>query len=144
MGGGLAAWFALALLVAASLTEMDRGRVAAGLRWGAARGGAVLLTFVYVCAAWVFFRASTFDSARQIFAQLATLSTDAVNLTPPILLALALGATLHFFPTPTLDWLRRSFVRLPAPARAVVLVAAALVLRSLARPTVVPFIYFQF
>jgi len=105
---------------------------------------AVLLVFHYVCLAWIFFRAESFDRALEMLRQLADRSTDHANLVPTVTCALVVGFACHFFAEGSFGWLRRRFVTLPTPLRGAVLVAVAMVLRQLANHDIVPFIYFQF
>ena len=63
---------------------------------------------------------------------------------PTIQLALLASALAHFFAPRTFAWWRDRFVAAPAMLQGAVLAAAALVLRELAVPHIVPFIYFQF
>jgi len=105
---------------------------------------ATAATFHYVCFAWVFFRATSFTNARGLLAQIAGRTTDRANLHGAFLAALALGFASLCAPLRLWDLARSRFVALPPWARAAVLTGAALGLRELARPAVVPFIYFQF
>ncbi len=110
---------------------------------GAAALGTVL-TFHAVVAAWVFFRAPDFATARAVFAQLGTLGADVANVPRSFGVALVVAAAAHAVPS---AWERRateSFVRAPWWLRAAVLVGAGAAVRTLARPAAVPFIYFQF
>ncbi|HEY0191349.1 MAG TPA: MBOAT family O-acyltransferase [Kofleriaceae bacterium] len=108
------------------------------------RAVAVILTFQYVCLAWIFFRAPTFDAALAVLRQIATLETDHANLVPIVCVSLVAGFVSHFFADGSFHWLRRRFVALPAWAQGAVLAAVALVLRELGHTKIVPFIYFQF
>jgi alginate O-acetyltransferase complex protein AlgI len=108
------------------------------------RALAVVLVFNYVCLAWVFFRASSFDTALDVLRQIAAAELDHANLVPIVTAALAVGFLCHFFPDGSFRWLRDRFCALPAPVQGLVLAAAALVLRELAHTKIVPFIYFQF
>jgi hypothetical protein len=117
----------------------------------ARRALAVLLVFHYVCLAWVFFRASavddhtsSFDNALAVLRRIASFELDHANLVPIVTTALAVGFMCHFFAEGTFRWLRERFVALPAWAQGAVLAGAALVLRELAQPKLVKFIYFQF
>jgi len=105
---------------------------------------AVLLVFAYVCFAWVFFRASSFDNALAMLRQIALLETDHANLVPMVTVALAAGFATHFFADGSYRWLRARFVALPSFGQAILLAGAALLLRELAHTKIVPFIYFQF
>jgi alginate O-acetyltransferase complex protein AlgI len=122
----------------------DRHQALAWSGWALRRGAAAVLTFHYVCAAWVFFRAQSFEAALAVFRQLGTLELDHPNLVPSILVALVAALAAHVFPDGTFGWLRRRFIALPPMGQGIVVAAAVLLLRELARPDVVPFIYFQF
>jgi len=108
------------------------------------RQTSVLLVFAYVCLAWIFFRASSFDNALVILRQIALLEGDRANLVPMVTVALAAGFATHFFADGSYRWLRARFVGLPAYAQGALLAGVALILRELAHTKIVPFIYFQF
>jgi D-alanyl-lipoteichoic acid acyltransferase DltB (MBOAT superfamily) len=126
-------------LVAARALGLDAATTS-----GWRRAVATLATFHYVCLAWVFFRATSFANARELLAQIAEHTTDAGNLHRSFVAAMALGVGSLCVPLRAWELARARFVALPPWARAAVLTAAALGLREVARPTVVPFIYFQF
>ena len=145
------AWlpFALVSLIAAwaaDVAEVNPSRDGAlrWLGWAARRAIAVVLVFHYVCLAWVFFRAQTFDGALAVLARLGAGETDHPNLIAPIQLALVVAAGAHFFAPRTLAWWRARFVSAPTWAQGLVLAGCAEALRGLAVPHIVPFIYFQF
>ncbi len=126
----------------------QRRREAAGrrplLRGPAGRAVAVVLTFHYVCFAWIFFRATTFDGALAMLEGLAVGSTGAANLSGPLLLTLLAGLGTHAVPRRVYDRVVQSFATLPSLAQALAVVAVGLALREMASVDVVPFIYFQF
>ncbi len=103
-----------------------------------------LLTFHFVCAAWIFFRADDFSRARLVFDRLFSLTSYAPNLPFPVLAVLAVGLGSHYVPEGWYQTARRGFIRLPAPAQAIALFGAALTLRHMASADAVPFVYFQF
>jgi alginate O-acetyltransferase complex protein AlgI len=125
---------------------LDRGldrwevRLVAVLR----RTVAVVLVFHYVCLAWVFFRATSFDSALAVLRQISEGSTDHANLGTLVTTSLAVGFLCHFFADGSFRWLKHRFVDLPWWVKGTLLAAIALVLRELAHHEIVPFIYFQF
>jgi hypothetical protein len=133
-----------ALGIAADVVERGwpvlRARLASYVR----RALAVALVFQYVCLAWIFFRAASFDDALAVLRQIATLETDHANLVPIVTLALVVGFACHLFADGSFAWLRQRFVALPAWAQGAALAGAALVLRELGHAKLVPFIYFQF
>ncbi|WP_433931384.1 MBOAT family protein [Sorangium cellulosum] len=104
----------------------------------------VLLTFHYVCFAWIFFRVPTFSQAVLILRQIGTLTTFHPNL-PPVLVAL-LGAALlsHYVPERLYERARASFIAAPAPLQGALLFLVAVGLHEAASATAVPFVYFQF
>ena len=108
------------------------------------RALATFLTFHYVCLAWVFFRATSFDNALAILRRLAGAETDHANLVPIVTCALTVGFLCHFFGDGSFRWLRDRFAALPPWAQGTLLAAAALILRELSHTKIVPFIYFQF
>lgn len=147
--GDTALWVpavALALAAAVTASALDAGHVLTrgAVIAGAARAGATALVWLYVLVAWVFFRATSFDNALAVFRSLGAFELDHANVTPLVTLALAASAAGHLFPDRTFCWLRDRFLSLSAPRQGVLLAASALVLRELANPRIVPFIYFQF
>jgi alginate O-acetyltransferase complex protein AlgI len=104
----------------------------------------VILTFHWVCLAWVFFRAPDFGRAWAVLGRLTTFSTQHDNLPPLLLALLAVGLVTHFIPRPSYVRLREAFSALPSPAQGVALFAVAIALHEAASAQAVPFIYFQF
>jgi D-alanyl-lipoteichoic acid acyltransferase DltB (MBOAT superfamily) len=142
-------WIPLAVLtwglaIAADIVERGGKHLEARAVAVARRAAAVFLVFNYVCLAWIFFRAESFDHALALLRRLGALELDHANLVPLLTTALAVGFLCHFFADGSFRWLRERFVSLPAWAQGIVLAAAALVLRELGHAKVVPFIYFQF
>jgi D-alanyl-lipoteichoic acid acyltransferase DltB (MBOAT superfamily) len=137
------AW-AIALVADAIEARPD---AAAARRWlitSAKRSVAIVLTFTYVCLAWIFFRAPSFAKAEAVLEQIATLSTDTGSLLPQVPIVLGVAAMAHFFAPRTFAWMRDGFVRIAPWWKALVLVAAALCLSVLAASKAQAFIYFQF
>jgi hypothetical protein len=98
----------------------------------------------YVCVAWVFFRATSFAHAREVFAQILRGTRDVANVPRAFALAAVVAALGHAVPFAWEARVRDLFVRAPWWLRAAWLVALAAAVRHLARPAAVPFIYFQF
>jgi D-alanyl-lipoteichoic acid acyltransferase DltB (MBOAT superfamily) len=137
------AWAADALEIGPDGVSLSRW-----MGWAVRRALSVILVFHYVCLAWIFFRAQTFDGALAVLEQLALLEldpfSDIPNIIPSIQLALAAAALSHLYAPRTLAWWRDRFVTAPAVIQGAALAAAAVALRELAVPHIVPFIYFQF
>lgn len=103
-----------------------------------------VLTFHYVCLAWIFFRAEGFARARMLIHQIFAGGFRVTNLSRTVVLVMALGFVTHLLPEDWFTRLRRAFVALPAPAQGGLLFLVALVLKKVATTQVVPFVYFQF
>jgi alginate O-acetyltransferase complex protein AlgI len=103
-----------------------------------------VLTFHYVCLAWVFFRAASFPQALLVLKQLVRGGAHVTNLSRGVLLCLVAGFVTHLLPENAHLKLRDAFIRLPAVAQGGLLFVVALVLREVASSAVVPFVYFQF
>jgi hypothetical protein len=103
-----------------------------------------MITFHYVCLAWIFFRARTFTEARLVLRQITTLTTFHPNLPPIVLAVLGVGLVSHYVPRALYERLKAGFIALPAPAQGALLFAAALLLHEAASTAAVPFVYFQF
>jgi alginate O-acetyltransferase complex protein AlgI len=104
----------------------------------------VVLTFHYVCFAWIFFRATTFQQAVLVLKQIATLTTFRPNLPPLLLALLGVGIASHYVPHALYARARKGFIDLPAPAQGAVLFLVAVTLHEAASTAAVPFVYFQF
>jgi len=103
-----------------------------------------VLTFHYVCLAWIFFRAEGFSRARMMIKQIVRGPIHVTNLSRGVMIVILLGFVTHLLPKKLHDRMRETFVALPAPAQGAMLFAVALVLREVATTQVVPFVYFQF
>jgi D-alanyl-lipoteichoic acid acyltransferase DltB (MBOAT superfamily) len=133
-----------ALALAADVIEAGTHALGRRALAMARRALAATLVFHYVCFAWIFFRAPSFDGALAVLRQIAAGETDHANVGPIVTTALLVGFACHYFAEGSFAWLRDRFLALPAYGQGAVLAAAALVLRELSHPKLVPFIYFQF
>lgn len=123
-------------------------------RFGVPKGGwrvvlGFIVTFFSVMLARIFFRAESMAIAADVFAGLL-FDLDqpgiwaAPNLTPRVLIVMALATALHFGPTKLFDQFSLAFQSLPVPARAAALLAITLVIKKVADFEVQTYIYFQF
>ncbi|MBL8718951.1 MAG: MBOAT family protein [Myxococcales bacterium] len=138
-------WGALhgAALAATRLWQRRRGAPSGdGPLW--VELGKGVLTFHYVCLAWIFFRAEGFARARMMLHQIFRGGLHAGNLPRAVLVVMALGFVTHLIPEGAFTRIRRGFVALPAPAQGALLFAVALLLRKVGSAQVVPFVYMQF
>ena len=109
------------------------------------RWRARILTFHFVCFAWIFFRADSFGAAWDMIEGLVTGWGESSPLvTSGVLLAIAVGIGSQYLPARIPRLVMARFSRLPVLGQATVL-ALALMLTSVLGPEgVAPFIYFQF
>jgi D-alanyl-lipoteichoic acid acyltransferase DltB (MBOAT superfamily) len=116
------------------------GPASAWHRWRAR-----LLTFHFICLAWIFFRADSFGAAWDMIEGLLTGWGEASPLvTSGVLLAIAAGIASQYLPPRIPRLVMARFSRLPVLGQATVL-AFGLMLTSVMGPEgVAPFIYFQF
>ncbi|MEZ4312615.1 MAG: hypothetical protein R3F14_31700 [Polyangiaceae bacterium] len=110
----------------------------------AMRALGVFFTFHYVCLAWIFFRATSFQKAVQVLKQIAQGTTFHPNLPPIVLAVLALGFVAHFWPDEAFEKMKRGFTALPAVGQGAALFLVAVILHEAASTQAIPFIYFQF
>jgi D-alanyl-lipoteichoic acid acyltransferase DltB (MBOAT superfamily) len=132
-------------LVAVRLWEKARKRLGLArveAQWP--RMLAALLTFHFVCFAWIFFRAESFNAAVAVLKQLAALSLDTANLAAPVIGIMALGYAAHFLPDRLWHSSQTLFARMPALAQAGLLFALGVGLYFVASSDFVPFIYSRF
>jgi D-alanyl-lipoteichoic acid acyltransferase DltB (MBOAT superfamily) len=104
----------------------------------------ILITFHFVCFAWVFFRAETVGQAVSVLYQLSGLTMSASNLAWPVVLVMIVGFLAHWTPDRVWDRAKYEFARLPAFGQACILFALAVGLYFVASADVVPFIYSRF
>lgn len=108
------------------------------------RGVGVWFTFHFVCAAWVFFRASSFEQAAAMFVRFSEGSTHVANLPWEVVTVLGVGLVSHWLPERWFDRAVRTFADLPAPLQGLALGYMALILQGMLSADTVPFVYFQF
>ncbi|MDR1225832.1 MAG: MBOAT family protein [Prevotellaceae bacterium] len=109
----------------------------------------VLITFHFVCLAWIFFRASSMAAALEIIGRIC--SEFYVRFIPEILLGyktvfllMAAAFTIHFLPLRFKSWYRHKFVELPVVLKLLIIVFAVIIMYQASSAELQPFIYFQF
>ncbi|MBX3575633.1 MAG: MBOAT family protein [Rhizobiaceae bacterium] len=105
---------------------------------------AVVLTFHFVCAAWIFFRAENFGIAMDYFAGLAALAWDVSMITPFSLALIAIPLLFQFTPENLAERIAASIKAAPALALAVGTAVGVVLIELVAPAGTAPFIYFQF
>jgi alginate O-acetyltransferase complex protein AlgI len=104
----------------------------------------IFATFQFVCFAWIFFRASSFDNAMLILSRIGSLSVSAANLSAPLALILAIGILAHYIPKTWYDFSLQVFVKAPFYAQAAALAMLVIGLQYVAQTGATPFIYNKF
>ena len=104
----------------------------------------VILTFHFVCLAWVFFRAPSFAHATLLLSRIGKGTATTPNLVPWVMAVLALGFVTHFFPKSLYERIKGAFVTSPAIVQGVVLAAFAYAVHFASGAKSEPFIYGQF
>jgi alginate O-acetyltransferase complex protein AlgI len=107
-------------------------------------GVGMLLTFTVVVITRVVFRAPDMTHAGEFYARMLLLMPGLANVSMLVWIMLAVAVVSHALPMKLYDSVGELFVRLPAPARAVVLVAIGLGIRHLASVEARPYVYLQF
>ena len=126
-----------------TLDRIGGPSIAAARHSTAWRWAARILLFHAVCAGWVFFRASSFTNAFDVFGQLGV--GGAVTLaTAPVCIVLFLGLAGQFVPTRWRNVFEIQLGRWPALARGAAVAVALALIEILGPSGVAPFIYFQF
>jgi D-alanyl-lipoteichoic acid acyltransferase DltB (MBOAT superfamily) len=102
-----------------------------------------ILMFNAVCTGWVFFRASGFDNAFDVFRRLAVPGTVTLA-SAPVCIVLFLGLGGQYTPSRWRNAFEIELGRWPALARGAALAVAIALIEILGPTGVAPFIYFQF
>jgi alginate O-acetyltransferase complex protein AlgI len=118
------------------------GRNAAVSWWGRVLGW--VLTFNYVCLAWVFFRATSVGNALEILRGIGDWTFAVGNLTPVLLGVLVVAAVAHSLPVKGFDVAAGWAGRAPFWAQGLAMAALVLLIETLAGRGSAPFVYGNF
>ncbi len=129
-------------LGATRLWQSRRGRAKPAGGWR--RVPLVLLTFLYVCLAWIFFRAPDLGAAWAILARIASLTFSLANISGPIALALGAGIVAHFVPARWFERAREFYATRPFYVQGPALAAVIVGLYYAGSAGSAPFIYTRF
>lgn len=109
----------------------------------------VVVTFHFVCLAWIFFRNSSFEASMTMINQIFRSFTP--QLFPQLVegywrvfILMGIGFLLHFSPDKWQDACSRGVTKLPLIGKAVILVVLIYVVVQMKSTEIQPFIYFQF
>ncbi len=110
--------------------------------WAQALG--VLATFHFVCAARIFFRSSSFETAIEFFRALGRCGTESHLITPFVLTLILIGLAMHFTPRAWGEFARARLAAMPVPAQGMAFGLGLVLLSAMSPPGVAPFVYFRF
>lgn len=111
---------------------------------------AVLITFHFVCFAWIFFRARSFSLALDVINNIADLRWEPQNWWiiiqgyQYVFLLISIGFIWHFTPKRFIDQLGVVFYKMPLPLKGVFIGMVFWLVYAMAGTGTQPFIYFQF
>jgi D-alanyl-lipoteichoic acid acyltransferase DltB (MBOAT superfamily) len=107
------------------------------------------ITFHFVAWLWMYFRAPDVDTVHTMLNRIAF--NFSPQLVPQIIYGYRIvfgiilaGYIIHWFPLRYKDFLKGTYVRLPLPAKGLVIAAVSIILYQVISAGVQPFIYFQF
>jgi alginate O-acetyltransferase complex protein AlgI len=103
-----------------------------------------LLTFHFVCLAWVLFRAPSLDAAGEMLHRIVGAWGPAPAVAPTAVVMIVGSLALQLVPPAPLRGLAEGYARLPLVAQGAALGAAFAVAVALGPVGVAPFIYYQF
>jgi len=103
-----------------------------------------IVTFHFVCAGWILFRAETFGTAAGMVRRLFTAPGPAPLVTPGVVLVIAGALAVQLVPRGVGRSFGSAFGRLPLPAQGAAVGMWIALCAALAPAGVAPFIYFRF
>jgi len=110
--------------------------------WTKVLGG--VITFNFVCFAWIFFRASTLDNAMAILRGLGALTWSLGNVTPAFAAVLIVAAILQSLPERWFQSASTFAARAPFWVQGAAMAALILIIQTLAGRGSAPFVYGNF
>jgi D-alanyl-lipoteichoic acid acyltransferase DltB (MBOAT superfamily) len=103
-----------------------------------------LATFHFVLIGWVFFRASSLATARDVLYQIFSGTVSFANITPAFALVALIAAAAHFLPSRWYDRSIELYCQFPYYAQAAAIAALTVAIRFIAGSGSAPFIYSRF
>jgi D-alanyl-lipoteichoic acid acyltransferase DltB (MBOAT superfamily) len=103
-----------------------------------------LATFHFVLIGWIFFRASSLATARDILYQISSGTVSFANITPAFVVVMIVAAAAHYVPRRWYDGGLQLYCQFPYYAQAAAIAALAVAIRYVAGSGSAPFIYSRF
>ena len=104
----------------------------------------IFVTIQYVCFAWIFFRAASWENAYAILSRVGSLSFSVVNISPSLVLIMTIAILAHYCPKNWYDFSLNIYSRAPFYVQALALALLVIGLQYLAQTGATPFIYNKF
>lgn len=101
-------------------------------------------TVQYVCFAWIFFRASTFQGSWKILRRIASLTVSFDNVSAGLWIVLSIAILGHYVKKEWFEFSQTSFERIPFYGQATALMLLAIAIQYVAATGAAPFIYTKF
>jgi alginate O-acetyltransferase complex protein AlgI len=105
---------------------------------------AVLATYIFVCFAWIFFRAGTLEQALSVLRRIGSLTVSGQNLSPSVVAVLLVAAAGCLASKEMYKTAIEFFSARPVLVHAVVLALIAIAIESLGGRGSAPFVYSRF
>jgi D-alanyl-lipoteichoic acid acyltransferase DltB (MBOAT superfamily) len=131
--------------LALAMAHLARGKRSRGKETGwFGRVAGWVLTFSFVCFAWIFFRATSVENAQEVLGRMGSLTTGVENLPPELIWGLVAATAAVALPLKLVNGARQLYLRAPMVAQAVVLAALIASLQLLAGGGSSGFVYQNF
>lgn len=109
----------------------------------------IFFTFHLIAFAFVYFRASTFEAASEVFNQILDYFHPGVLLQfvegyRGVFVIMVIGYVIHFLPSKLYDYAEKILVAVPLPVKALILGVVIYFVAQMKSADLQPFIYFQF
>jgi hypothetical protein len=103
-----------------------------------------LVTFHFVLVGWVFFRASSLATARDVFGQIVSGTVSFANVAPGFLLVAAIALCAHYLPKGWYDRSLALYSESPFYAQAAAMALLVVAIQYAGATAAAPFIYNRF
>ncbi len=108
-----------------------------------------LVTFHFVAFCWIYFRASSFETANMVIFQIA--ENLQISLIPTVIVGfwkvfilIGIGYLIHFYPPKFEMWLKKRFISFHWALQSIIMAFYVWLVIQIAGTEIHPFIYFQF
>jgi alginate O-acetyltransferase complex protein AlgI len=108
-----------------------------------------VITFHFVCFCWIFFRATSVETAGQMIGQVMNqlnpqILFEFISGYKNVMILMAIGYLLHFMPRQTTFFFQKRVTEMPLVLKAVWVVTIIVLVLQTKSAAIQPFIYFQF